>query len=92
MLLLSVVLTPVFECFDRWDAPGLGCDTEFAVFAILVIVCLLLAVCKLLRERAYETDFEELPAEFVDRSAAAPLRLQRLALVVIPSVSPPLRI
>ncbi len=47
-LLLSLFLAPVFECFDRWDPPGLGNDTEMAAFGLILLLCLLLAVCKLI--------------------------------------------
>ncbi len=47
-LLLSLFLAPVFECFDRWDLPGLGNDTEMAAFGLVLLLCLLLAVCKLI--------------------------------------------
>jgi hypothetical protein len=56
--MLSTVLTPFVEFFDRWDGPGLADDTEFAVFAltltfsVILVVCLLLAARSLLRNIA----------------------------------------
>lgn len=47
MLLLTAFLTPVFEFFDHWDPPGLGSDTEMAVFAFIFALCLVLIVCKM---------------------------------------------
>ena len=32
---LVTFLAPLAECFDRWDAPGIGNDTEFAVFFLI---------------------------------------------------------
>ena len=46
MLMLAAVLVPVLEFFDRWDPPGPGSDTEFAVFGIVMLLCLLLAVSR----------------------------------------------
>ncbi len=52
LLLLSVFLAPVLEVFDRWDAPGLGNDTEMGVFCLVLLLCLLLAVLRLVRSFA----------------------------------------
>ena len=48
LLLLAVFLAPICEFFDRWDAPGLENDTEMAVFLLALLLCLVLAVCKIL--------------------------------------------
>lgn len=84
MLLLTAVVAPVLEYFDRWDAPGLGSDTEFALFALILLVCLLLAVCKLLSDRAQRTDMEILPLHMSQR----PPTFVASRLII----SPPLRI
>jgi hypothetical protein len=44
---LVTFLAPLAECFDRWDAPGIGNDTEFAVFFLIFALCLVLLVSKL---------------------------------------------
>ncbi|MGD0157282.1 MAG: hypothetical protein ABSB50_14385 [Terracidiphilus sp.] len=45
LLLLSALLAPVLETFDRWDAvPGLANDTEFRAAALAVAAGLLAAV------------------------------------------------
>jgi hypothetical protein len=54
--LLVTLLTPVIECFDRWDAPGLRNDTEFAVFAVVLLVCLVLLVASLVSAAAQRTE------------------------------------
>jgi hypothetical protein len=47
MMLIGAVI-PLLELFDRWDAPGLSNDTEFAVFAFIFAICLVVLLCKLL--------------------------------------------
>lgn len=92
MLLLAAIVSPVLEFFDRWDTPGLGNDTEFATFALILIVCLLLAVCKLLSDRAKTTDIDLLPPYLTERPPAPCLARHFIDLPVLPAVSPPLRI
>jgi hypothetical protein len=48
LFLLVIFCAPLAECFDRWDAPGLSNDTEFAVFALVFALCLVLVVCLLI--------------------------------------------
>lgn len=43
---LVTFFAPLAECFDRWDPPGVSNDTEFAVFALIFILCLVLLVSK----------------------------------------------
>lgn len=47
ILILTVLLAPISEAFDRWDPPGLGHDTEFAVVAFVFCMVLVLLVSKL---------------------------------------------
>ncbi len=48
VLILTVFLAPISEAFDRWDPAGLGHDTEFAVFAFVFSMALVLLVSKLM--------------------------------------------
>lgn len=52
LFLLVILLAPLAECFDRWDAPGLSNDTEFGVFALVLALCLVLVVCLLIAARS----------------------------------------
>jgi hypothetical protein len=52
LFLLVMFLSPLAECFDRWDAPGISSDTEFAVFALVFALCLVLVVCLLVAARS----------------------------------------
>jgi hypothetical protein len=45
--MLTGAIVPLFELFDRWDAPGLSNDTEYAVYAFVFAICLVLLLCKL---------------------------------------------
>ena len=48
VLILAAIATPICAFFDRWDPPSLGDDTEMTVFALVVVLCLLLVVCRLI--------------------------------------------
>lgn len=48
LFLLVTFLAPTLEWFDRWDASGLGNDSEFAIFVLVFALCLVLVVMKLL--------------------------------------------
>lgn len=48
LLLAATLLVPLFESFDRWDSPGLGNDTEFHLFAIVLFLALVLLLCRLI--------------------------------------------
>lgn len=43
---LVTLLAPLLELFDRWDAAGLSNDTEFACFAVVLLLCLVLLVAR----------------------------------------------
>ena len=57
ILILAAILPPLFECFDRWDGPGLGNDTEMGLFFIVFFICLALVVCKLIASIAGRMSF-----------------------------------
>jgi hypothetical protein len=90
-LILVAVLMPISECFDTWDKAGID-DNQLTVFAIVVLLCLLLALFKILTGRAYQQDIEVLPAYFAERPPDPPLLERISALPVALTPSPPLRI
>jgi hypothetical protein len=45
---LATVFMPLEELFDSWDEPGLANDTEFALFAFALAICLVLLICTLI--------------------------------------------
>ncbi len=91
-LLLAVFLAPVLEMFDRWDAPGLGNDTEMAVFCIILLLCLLLAACTLIRRFADRSKDELIPMVWPDQASQLYLEQASLRKLVIPPIAAPLRI
>lgn len=55
--ILVAFLTPLSEYFDRWDAPGLGNDTEIGLFCLVLFICLVLLVCTVLASLAGRMSF-----------------------------------
>jgi hypothetical protein len=91
LLLMATFLTPITELFDRWDAAGLGNDTEFPLFLFVLFICLVLLVAKLVSLRA-------LTLQFVSRSVPLPIAfafadaVSGMLAPVPPHNSSPLRI
>jgi len=91
LLIVAAFVAPLAECFDRWDAPGLGNDTEFALFLFVFLICLVLVAAMLVALGA-------LKRQFVSR--LVPLRMTFLMETLVwvmpspvpPHSSPPLRI
>jgi hypothetical protein len=52
MLLITAFIVPLMEFFDHWDAPGLSNDTEYAIYALVFAICLVVLVCKLISSGA----------------------------------------
>jgi hypothetical protein len=91
LLVTATFLPPLAELFDRWDAPGLDNDTEFALFAIVFTICLVLLVCKLnssLERMAYLVGLPYSPPQ----NEAPAISFGIYSDAVIPHTSPPLRI
>ena len=87
------VLMPLFECFDRWDRPGLRNDTEFPVFLVTLFITLVVvaavAVAHRLMERQSAQTETEVSYEFVQSEFHSG---QDTTVSAFLSVSPPLRI
>lgn len=56
-MMLIGAFYPLLELFDRWDPPGLSNDTEFAVYALLFTICLVLLLCRLISSNALRFGF-----------------------------------
>jgi hypothetical protein len=56
LFLLVTFLAPLTKCFDHWDVPGISNDTEFAVFAFIFALCLVLVVYVLISARSFLVD------------------------------------
>jgi hypothetical protein len=90
--ILATVLTPLVEYFDRWDSPGISNDTEFAVFLLIFVLCLVLLVSKLVSALALLVNLVSVPYfQRSDGSGAVGVNCP-LEIFVPPLSSPPLRI
>lgn len=56
-LLLIGAVYPLVEIFDRWDAPGLTNDTEFAVYSFVFAICLVLMLCHVMSSGVLKLGF-----------------------------------
>ena len=92
LLLLAVVLAPIFEFFDSWDGPGLGNDTEMAVFGLVLLLCLVLAVCKVLCNLADRFRFVLVAMVWPERSSPLYLDQAFPFKLILPPIFAPLRI
>jgi hypothetical protein len=61
ILLLVALVAPIAECFDCWDAPGVSNDVEFAVFSLILALCLVLLVSRLIANLALLVDQFSIP-------------------------------
>jgi hypothetical protein len=92
LFLLVTFWAPLVECFDRWDTPGISNDTEFAFFALVLVLCLGLVVCLLIAARSF---IRNLVLERVlqhSPDAWLPTGPQSLVSIFIPPRLLPLRI
>jgi hypothetical protein len=93
LLFLPVMfLAPLAECFDRWDAPGISNDTEFAVLALVFALCLVLAVCVLIAARSMLGDSALGRVVQCSSGERLPIGAQLVASIFIPPRLLPLRI
>jgi hypothetical protein len=91
-LLLVTFVTPLSEWFDRWDAPGLSNDAEFAIFALVLTLCLVLLVSRLVSTLALLIRLIAEPhRQPAERSGPMPAH-SLIAFFVPPLSPPPLRI
>jgi hypothetical protein len=92
LFLLATFLAPLTECFDRWDPPGISNDMEFAVFALIFALCLVLVVSKLISALALLIDL--VSQYFIQNSnGLGPIGAKHgLDIFIPPLLSAPLRI
>ncbi len=92
VLILTVIVTPISEAFDHWDPPGLGHDTEFAVFAFVLSLVFVLLVSKLVASlRQIILLLPCLDQLFPNDEPSPSLVVLRISCLS-PDTSPPLRI
>jgi hypothetical protein len=90
-LSLAAFLTPLIECFDRWDPPGPGNDTELAVFGLILTFCLILLVSRSVASLDKLIECIILFRVQPSQRVRPPERFNSTGLVT-PHSSPPLRI
>ena len=88
LLLVATIAAPISEWFDRWDAPGISNDVEFAVFALILTLCLVLLVSKLVAALAMVIRLILLP-DFQRAEEATVAQGTSLLDLFVPSQSPP---
>ncbi len=89
ILLAVTLLVPLFESFDRWDSPGLGNDTEFHLFAIVLFLALVLLLCRLLVRAALFFCALRRAGFFSGTATCAPVSLSHARPWPIPPQSSP---
>jgi hypothetical protein len=86
-------LMPLLECFDRWDRPGLGNDTELPIFLIFLFITLVLLAAAAIASRAIARQNAQTETEIVFEFIQPVLRTWTdTADSPFTSISPPLRI
>ena len=92
ILILTVLVVPISEAFDRWDPPGLGHDTEFAVIAFVFCIALVLVVSKLVAMLSQIILLLPLPGALVpDKELGSSITSLHIGYLAA-GLSPPLRI
>ena len=89
--MLSALLVPVVEWFDRWDTGDVGSDTELAVFAVVLALAFVLLLSRLIANLALLLKMRSDPRE--GQHALPPVvRTRVFAGLMLPQISPPLQI
>jgi hypothetical protein len=92
MILLISIFAPGLELFDHWDPPGLSNDTEYGVFAFVVILCLVLLVGKLIASEALRFIFTSIRSLLPHDKTRSIEAGHTLIFAVPPLIERPLRI
>ena len=92
VLIVVAIAAPISAFFDRWDPPSLGDDTEMTVFALVLVLCLLLLVCRLIA--SFVAPLTRLCRRELDWDEVASMwnRVANTILFVPPQSPSPLRI
>ena len=92
VLIFVGLIAPIVEFFDYWDPEGLGDDTEFGVFALIFVLCLVLLVCKLISFAALQFSFGTCRLLSRDEGREHGDGAYSFIFVIPPLFNPPLRI
>jgi hypothetical protein len=91
VLITMSVLMPLLECFDRWDRPGLGNDTELPIFLITLFITLVILVAAAIARRMFTRQNAQTETAIVYEFVRSESR-SWTDIAVSPFISPPLRI
>jgi hypothetical protein len=83
MLLIAAFIVPLMEFFDHWDAPGLSNDTEYAIYALVFAICLVLLICKLISSGALKFVFASWRI-FLQDERARPVEVDHTFIFAVP--------
>jgi hypothetical protein len=89
--LLVTFLTPLLECFDTWDRPGLTNDSELPVFLFILSIALILLVATIIAGLTLARHTATTKTRIVYEFFHSEMRAWH-DIVIPPILSPPLRI
>lgn len=86
-------LMPLLECFDRWDSPGLGNDTELPIFLITLFIALVILVAVAIARRTMAQQNAQTETDIIYEFLRSEFRSWTdIPVSPFTSISPPLRI
>lgn len=92
MITMTLVM-PLLECFDRWDGPGLGNDTEFPIFLITLFISVVLLAAAAFASRTMARQNAQTETEVVYEIVRSAIgSWTDIAVSPFTCMSPPLRI
>ena len=93
IMITMTLLMPLMECFDRWDRPGLGNDTELPFFLITLFLTLVILVAVAIARRMMARQNAQTETEISYESVQSELSSWTdIPFSPFVSISPPLRI
>lgn len=93
IMVTMTLLMPLLECFDRWDRPGLGNDTELPVFLITLFIALVILAAAAIASRIMARQNAQTETEMAYEFIRSEFRLWAdFPFPPFTAVSPPLRI
>ena len=93
IMVTMTLLMPLLECFDRWDRPGLGNDTELPVFLFTLFITLVILAAAAIASRVMARQNAQTETEIAYEFVRSEFRFWADILVSpFTAISPPLRI
>ena len=93
IMITMTLLIPLLECFDRWDRPGLGSDTELPTFLITLFISLVLLASAAFASRRMAQQNAQIETDIVYEFVRSAIRSWTdIAFSPFSCIAPPLRI